>query len=207
MKKAIWFGAASGSLGLSIGLLTVDSGRSAGDLQYSFWVCPLAFGAYVAALIALACLTCGIFDIPFPSLGRQPSSPVNRPYLGENRQLSLSENVLSDEDMKDIKAKVRAAANFTEADRNSLLEPYFGRWMEFSGTVINVGAWNWNVSCSIVMVRPDVRGVTAYLTFTDRDVYDKRVRIIMRNKRIAVLGQISSIGLNEMSFVNCQLAS
>jgi hypothetical protein len=200
----IWFSAAGGAFALSIGFLAADSLRSAGDPKYAFWVCPLAFCAYVTALIALTCLTCGIFNIPFPSLGRPgPSEPVDGLDLRENRQLAMSENVLSDQDLKDIKAKVRASANFTDADRNRLLEPYFDQWMQFSGTVDNVGSWN--DSCSIVKFRPHVRGFTTYLNFTDYDVYKRRLSIIMRNKRMTVIGQIGKIGLTEMSFVNCRI--
>ena len=50
--------------------------------------------------------------------------------------------MLSDEDLRDIKVKVRASASFTDAERDRLLEPYINRLMMFSGTVVNVVTWN-----------------------------------------------------------------
>lgn len=191
MVNKILFGAAGGSFTLSIGLLAVDGARSTGDPKYAFWVCPLAFGAYVTAALALTCLICGILNVPFPGPRRSRSSgPV-------------SGNMLSDEDLRDIKVKVRASASFTDAERDRLLEPYINRLMMFSGTVVNVVTWNG--SHSLVKVRPDVRGFTMYLYFADEDVYREQLSITVRKKRMTVIGQISKIGPNEMSFVNCEI--
>jgi hypothetical protein len=112
----IWFGATSGLFTLGIGLLAADSERSAGNPNYSFWISPLAFGAYIIAVIALTCLVLGIFNISFPNLGRRRRrGPAHR------TDLALSGNILSDEDLRDLKIKMRRFADLTGAERQRLL--------------------------------------------------------------------------------------
>jgi hypothetical protein len=183
---------------LSIGLLAADSVRNTGNPNYSFWISPLAFGAYITAVIALTCLVCGIFNISFPNLGgSRRRGPAHR------TDPALSGNILSDEDLRDIKVKMHKFANLTGAERQRLFGQYSNLWVQFPGTVVDVGPWDG--TCSRVTIKPDVRGLTMYLNFTDRDVFDTRLSIATRNRRMTVRGQIVEIGANWISFANCRI--
>jgi hypothetical protein len=75
--------------------------------------------------------------------------------------------------------------------------------MQLPGKVVDVGPWDG--SCSRVTIKPDVRRLTIYLNFTDKDVFDTRLSIATRNRRMTVRGQIAEIGENWISFANCRI--
>jgi hypothetical protein len=57
LMHKLYFGLAGGAFSLFGWLISSDATRSANDSHYSFIFSPLAYGAYVAAVIGVAGLT------------------------------------------------------------------------------------------------------------------------------------------------------
>src|SRR5882762_2410243 len=114
MEK-LWFKTAGASFVLSVSLILADATRSNGNPNYSFWVNPLAVGAYATAAIGFFSLVCGLVSMRLMR---------GRFVLGEGALRRISE--------------ISGAPGYTGAEKQRLLEPYFKMLIKITGTVFDV---------------------------------------------------------------------
>jgi len=187
-----------GAFGLTIGFLSANAVRATGNPHYSFWGSPLAGGGYVTAGVGLLCLACWLFSIPFPELGRKRWR--GRPRIV--RRPGKGALVLDYEDLKEI---IGEARKNTQAKTRRELPFRFGRWMQLSVEIIDVGEWTG--SYSRVIAKPYIRQLTVFMTFSDKNDYDEYLSTTKPKKRITVMGQIEHIEANSISLGNCSIVS
>jgi hypothetical protein len=182
VKNNLWFTIAATAITICVGLLSVDALRGSGDPHYSFWVSPLAFGAYVTIVIGAISLICGLYNIAFPDLSRK------RPR-GEDDLIRI----------RDISADSR----YTWAQKQPLLEFYLGLRIQISGTIVEVGEWTGY--SSRVTVRTSVRNYTVLLDFTDKRTFDQRLRVLAPRTHVTAIGEIMHIEPNGIVLGDCEI--
>jgi hypothetical protein len=200
-SRRYWFIGAGSSFTFSGALISADAIRSAGDLYYSFGGSPLGVSAYATAGFGLICLVCGLLVLPFPEPRRRRWErktmipPRTRGPNGER-------HILNHDDLREIQ-KVSASRGYTRAQAKRLLEPYYGRWMQLSAEVVDVGPWTG--SCSQVTVKPPIRRLTAVMNFIEKDIFDDCLSILTQGTRVTAIGQIEQIEPNTISFSSCKI--
>jgi hypothetical protein len=182
--KNLWYGTAVAAATFCGALIGADALRSNGNAHYSFWVSPLAFYAYVTVVIAVICLMCGLFNICFPDLDRA------RPLaLGEHELIQIKK--ISDE------------SGYTRAQKRPLYDPYLGRRIQISGTMIDVREWTG--SSSRMTMRTDVGEFAAFMNFSDRSTYDQQLMMLAPRAHVTVIGEIKEIEGTSIVLVNCEI--
>jgi len=203
MQK-LWFGAAGTSFGLCVALIGVDAARNESNPYYSLWGSPLAAGVYVTAAIGFGSLICALFNLRFPDLGRRRLREQARVKFPHQPSSAQGNDVLGEYHLKRIK-KISAASGYTRAEKQRLLASYYGRRIQISGIVVEVGEWAG--SSSRVTVRTCVRNFTAFMNFSDRETFDRYLSILGPRQQVTVVGQIEQMEPNSIVLVNCEIVS
>jgi hypothetical protein len=176
----LYFGLAGGAFSLFGWLISSDATRSANDSHYSFMFSPLAYGAYVAAVIGVAGLTGGLLTLRLT-----------------RHIFSLGEDAL-----REIK-ETSANSDYTGAKKQRLLSDYKKMWVQITGSVTDVGEWNgWSRRLEVRTREP---GLIGYTYFSNRGVFNRYLAVLPRGTRVTVIGKVKRIEEGSITLVRCKL--
>jgi hypothetical protein len=176
----LYFALASGAGSLFGWLLSSDATRSGSDPHYSFMFSPLAYGAYVAAVIGVAALTGGLFSL---RLSRRIIVP------------------LVEEDLRRI-MEISSNPNHMRADKHQLLAPYNKMWVQVAGKVADVGepsGWSRRLEVQTCVPR-----LIAYAYFFNKGVLSRYLGVLPRGTRVTVVGKVKRIEEGGITLVRCK---
>jgi hypothetical protein len=91
----------------------------------------------------------------------------------------------------------------TEIQGKTLTQPYIGKWMRFSGIVKEVSSYGQSVEVSISPLTAS-KGGGVYAEFREQKQIDM-LRVLKRESKITVLGQISYINSKIVGLTDCEL--
>ena len=177
VMRKLWIRITGGAFALCGCLIIADATLRAADPRYSFWDGACAIGCYVTAVIGVIGLTCGVLDAR--------SSTPRRGVLGED-------------DLEEIQS-IRDTPGYTSARKALLLDPYLGKWIQISGDVVDVVVRG-KIS-SRVMVQTQVPGLTAFMSFSDKDY---PLSTLPLGRRVTGIGKIQRIDADGISLIRCR---